>query len=228
MSENNTFMPPPRTARGLWLALTGGAEGCPRKRFFISLALCLVLDKIIAFPMEFCAAHSFSPLQDAPILLLLPLFLWFLSVTVGAMLGALAAYTPDEILSLPLNACELLPPALPVPEMLDAPAIPGNWLHVVVFCVFFTMMALTGLISFGLAWRRLKDAGYSRKHLLAGLWPLLVFNAAYCHLLPDFRELPGGLVLAFFLRNLGGLWLLWLYCKPTQNALHGNAGEENA
>ncbi len=222
----NTPMPAPRSARGLWLALTGGAEGCPRKRFFISLALCLVLEKIISFPMEFCAAHSFSPLQDVPILLLLPLFLWFLSVTVGVMLGMVAAYTPDDILRLPLDACGLLPPGLPIPEMLQAPAIPGSWLHVVGFCIFFTLIGLTWLISFGLAWRRLKDAGVSRWHLLAGLWPLLLFIAAYCHLLPDFHKLPGCLVLVFFLRNLGGLWLFWLWCKPT--VLHGNAGEENA
>ncbi len=189
---------PRNTLQSLWLALTGGEAGCPRKRFFISLlpaaALLGFLSSLhIPSLFEGMKAHQDSFL----FLLLLSTLNW-----VGNVLGSIAC-NPLTALGLELGRRGVY---IPLQEQF----LPGGWLHA--FSLYLVPFAAlcAGVVSFCLAWRRLSDAGYSHWHLLAGLTPLPLWYV-FCVLL----EVPGNSVSDFLLCNLGSFWLLYLYCQPT-------------
>ncbi len=82
------------------------------------------------------------------------------------------------------------------------------------------VLILACLVAFCLAWRRLRDAGYSPWHLPVGLWACLVDGVVFLGWLNDAfywcSFLPGWPLIFFVFRNLGRFWLLYLFCKPTR------------
>ncbi len=200
--------PPQQTLRRLWLSLTGGELGCPRKRFFISLVLLYGLfrlggsfffDSSLATIARHGAGHSM-------LLLLVDMGITF-CVSIGSCLFTVAEAPLKPFVALLYHALEGLGYQPSSTDVVQALSTPGSVWAVLGFYASCVLMLLCGALSFGLAWRRLADAGCSRWHLLAGLYPLLWLGAAQCQLLPDFRLIPCGMLLA---------WLLVIYCRPTR------------
>ncbi len=186
--------------RRTWLTLTGGADGCARTRFFLSMLAAATLHALavrflsasmmptvfsLGWGMEFVAIFTLPPM--------------ILSGIAGGIFG-------DAILLLfsKLGILKLIP----LPEMLPGGLVAG--LSPAYYFISAPVVILSGCVIFGLAWRRLRDAGYSPWNLLAGLWMAVMFG---------FYTLVGEGVLGtcgdWVLYHLGDLWLLWLYCRPT-------------
>ncbi len=175
--------------RGL-LSLVGGEQGCPRKRFFISMA-------VAALPIVLFLAPFFDTFlaEDMDAIPAYESGLGGILLAFSAMLSSLSGHVAGGLFihleGWPFDAAGLnLAPASPALRIYGCG----------------TLILISGVVMTILACRRLRDAGYSRWNLLAGLtyvlWPSMVGSALLCTIL----------------QNLGGLWVLRLYCKPTHQA----------
>ncbi len=211
----------PRLLRRLWLVLTGGSRGCSRGRFFLSLqvACCLMA---LMYPLMFISYFSALNGCDG-----LGLRFWLtaalsllggLANTLGGVSASLFSSHLSTLFT-ELGWYQAFPPQ-PVyragSDLLLEVGIPA-WS----FYVATPLLALAGFVAFGLAWRRLRDAGVSRWHLLAGLWGFGI--DALLMVFPDSAQalvqaLPFGKWISYLIWHLGGLWLLYLYCKPSMLA----------
>ncbi len=172
--------------RGLY-ALVGGERGCPRKRFFISMA-------VAALPIVLGIAPLFGellPAQDS--IATYEIGIGDMLMAFFAMLSGLMAHVAGGLF-IQLEGW--------IAYVANLGFIPGS--PVLRIYGFGTLILISGVVMFILGCRRLRDAGYSRWNLLAGLsymlWPSMV----------------GSMLLCTILQNLGGFWLLWLYTRPTK------------
>ncbi len=179
-----------RPLRHLCFALIGGEAGCPRRRFFSHMLVVAVLLHLCT-PAFFGA---FLPQQGrVPLLPEVNMgdIAFALVTMLSALLGTFSGGPFLEVLSCLSSVADLS-------VRFSSPALN------IYLCG--GVVLLSGVVTFLLACRRLQDAGRSRWNLLAGvtyfLWPAV---------------LPfGGAVLYYVLCNLGGLWLLYLYSRPSR------------
>ncbi len=207
MTDKNkdTAAAPTSSLRRLWLALTGGEQGCPRKRFFLTILPVATVEVIatkcyIASQATALFTHGYPTLAG---ILLAPCL--FLS-NVGAGLF-------KDNISLIFRACGLWE-KIPLPESQpDMGYMPGTGLSPLWVIPCALVLLLSSSVLIGLVLRRLRDAGCSRWNLLAGLWSTLFFLlSTFCTLFPSADAFFAELIVF----NLGNLWLLWIYCQPTR------------
>ncbi len=210
--------PAPRTPSSLyllWRNLTGGREGCPRKRFFLTLLLAAALLDVSSHFQLASQISAMMELQDSALDLLPPLVA-LLSI-IPLILGQLASGIFQRNLSFlttQLGCWQDLPMGEFLPE--SGGYVAGSGMPPVVFFSSALVVIVVGCIAFELGRRRLRDAGRSPWHLLAGLWYLLMDLLGWMGL---FQGWDASLCLSLFshlLGNLGGFWLLYLYCQPTR------------
>ncbi len=198
-------LPHPLRLRRVWFALCGGSRGCPRKRFFISLLLALTLTSLLLrygyFP---CAMAHILHADASNIQLCLDMLLGLLQGVLGIM-ATVAAGSIDGALGYLLRWVLAWVPGIPCAE--EAPAA-YTWACSLVFYICFPLYIVLCSVIVTLCWRRLKDAGRSVWHLCAGL------TCVAGGLMSFLMDSWGGL--QWFLSNLGGFWLLYLYCQPTR------------
>ncbi len=189
--ESNPTPPEILALRRLFFFLIGGEGGCPRERFFplMLLATTLVVLAQPHFIAELIPGQNMQGsmfdmgFADIPLLL---------GVLLAQAASCLSGGLFLQVLGWLSYAC-----GGPLPGF-ESPAL-NLYLGGIVLLLFGSQM-------FILACRRLRDAGYSRWHLLAG------FTYALFPAMIPF----GGVWLYTLLSNLGGLWLLWLYTRPTR------------
>ena len=154
----------------LWLALTGGEQGCPRLRFLLSIAAAYLLF-LVLLPLF---THNALQLAQVEILSNPYADCMLIAGLVGAALALLLAFFPLAPLVLP--AAEHL--GYEVYRLLQDKPIAQVELTEPGLCwasFFLSALALLfcSAVTFGLAWRRLTDAGRSPLFLLLGLsYPL--------------------------------------------------------
>ncbi len=189
---NNNPTPPEILAlkRGLY-ALVGGEQGCPRRRFFISMAVAALLAAPAGAPFlgEFLPQPDTDGFSFPDIHFIDIIFALFtnLSIMFGTLAGGLFSQLAEELY-----------------RLLGLNFSFGSAALNIYVCG--TLLLLTGVTMFILGCRRLRDAGRSRWHLLAGMSYMLV------------PSVVGSWLLCVILQNLGGLWLLYLYTRPSSKA----------
>ncbi len=171
-------------------SLVGGEQGCPRRRFFLCMAVAVML-AVAAAPV--CISEVMPPQIGTGALEIGRLNPSHLIFTLLVALCILLAHVSGGLF---MQLADWFSIAMGAELSFSSASLN------IYLCGSVAMVA--GLVIFVLGCRRLRDAGFSRWNLLASLtyiiWPLLLGNGLIC----------------IALQNLGGLWLLWLYCKPTR------------
>ncbi len=207
MTDSHSTSSRPSCLRRLGYALTGGEGGCPRRRFFISYGVAiLVLDAAAAVALPCIAGRLPSQMGMLDAVLS---FLCSVCMALALLTNSLITYLPADW---------LLPD---IPMLSGADAEPYARLYALGFYLSVPLSIAAGLVVFTLACRRLKDAGRSRWHLLAGLTPFVWAAAGY--LLGQAPEVYAGHWFGFFFCHLGAFWLLYLYCRPSSTVLTTNS-----
>ncbi len=208
----------PTRLRSCWLALTGGKDGCPRKRFFISMLLVCSINTIATHVQLAGLLQLGSSLE-----LMTGILLNILILPPLVLRTIVGSFFTDNMFNLfrELGMWELIP----FPELLPGGVMIAQGTGIPPLCTAFSIILAiaTGCIEFGLAWRRLCDAGICRWHLLAGIWGPLV-SALNFFMNKGVLTNPTG---DWFLYHLGGLWLLWLYCQPSRTPLPSGGSAES-
>ncbi len=188
----------------IWLQLTGGEQGCSRRRFALTMLMAYGLYYLV-LPRF---AHCCVCVETSGQLGAFPLFTSavFILVMVLAALSLLLAFLPFSPLALLGNEHTFYDTYQMIQgksvSVADLPA--EMWLYWVGFILGALAMLLAGSVVFGAAWRRLKDAGRSPLYLLLGLTYLLGFDSG------------GYSVEAAGVYLLGPLWLIILFSQPSR------------
>ncbi len=190
----------------IWLALTGGESGCPRLRFFFSIAVAYALFHALlpsfahslVLVSQNAALAPFAPYSDC--LMIAGMVLGGLAVLLAFMPLpplALVALAGSEALASEL--CLHFQGKAPLAAELMQPL----WLNWAQFLLCTLVLLFCAAAIFGLAWRRLRDAGRSPLFLLLGLTYALAVDS------------NGHAADASGICFLGPLWLVILFCSPT-------------
>ncbi len=201
-----------------WLELTGGASGCRRRRFALSMLIAYGLHHLLLPGVIECGImlrqHGISGEFSLP-------------GNVGLFIGILMSIISLLLSYLPLSPLALLGGERALMEAYEAAqgaAVPATaapealWPYWLGFLFGSLALLAAGSVAFGAAWRRLRDAGRSPFYLLLGLTYLLGIDTSGAYA----AESAG-----IFL--LGPLWLIILYSQPgkkrTDFALFRNPDE---